>query len=253
MNTVRAGVIAGVTVAAGAAAVFGPLVLSVPGGLLLAVVLPGLAITEAVFPPGRRRVELVERLVLIPALSLAALVLGGLGLWAIGGTLNQAGWSALAVATTLVAVAAAVARARLLPEPETEPLPLPRPNLRAAIPLTLAVVLLAGAGWWSFSDSERVYDITVATLSAAPPGPVDEDGNRQVRVSATGLAPGDGPYRLVMTGTEGEELSRQALIPDTGGDWTGRLRLPGEERVTVSLFRGQESSVFRTVVISAAQ
>ncbi|MFC7534387.1 DUF1616 domain-containing protein [Actinoplanes sp. GCM10030250] len=263
MNTVRAGSLAGVTVAAGAAVLLGPLPLSVPGGLLLAFVLPGFALVEAGFRPGRRDIGVVERLVLVPALSLAVLVLGGLGLWAIGGALTQAGWLSIAVAVTLIGIGAAVARARAAPgdEPSVPHSPAAaRPKMitrrrlvRDVVPLTLAVVLLAGIGWWSFADSVRTYDTAVTSLSAAPPGPLDLEGNRAVQVSATGLAPADGPYRLVLTDTAGEELREESLVPDTGGDWTGRLSLPGEERVTVNLFRGGESSALRTVIIAATQ
>jgi hypothetical protein len=290
VNTARAGGLAGVTVAAGLAVWFGPLAVSVPGGLLLAFVLPGVAIAAAMFRPGRRDVGVVERLVLVPALSLAVLVLGGLGLWAIGGSLNRAGWLSIAVAVTLVGVATAVARERWLPagfswaalspsspatssaSPSSSPAPGPavsdgagfswsavswpaarRRLVRDVAPLTLAVVLLAGVGWWSLTDSARTYDVTVTSLSAAPPGPVGDDGNRTVQVTATGLAPADGPYRLVLTGSEGEQIRAENLTPGTGGDWTGRLSLPGEERVTVDLFRADESAALRTVIIAAAQ
>lgn len=279
MNTARAGTLAGVTVAAGAAVLAGPLVLSVPGGLLLAFVLPGTALTGAMFRPGRRDIGVVERLVLVPALSLAVLVLGGLGLWAIGGSLNQAGWLSLAVAVTLIAIGVSVARSRFgapVPGPAgAAPVPSPpvtrpvtavriraffrpapgvlqRRLLRDVLPLTLAVALLTGIGWWSFADSKRTYDVTVTTLSAAPPGPVDDDGNRQVQVSAAGLAPTAGPYRLMVSGAEGEAVTEQNLTPGTGGDWTGRFEVPGEERVTIELFRAGDTAALRTVIIAAA-
>ncbi|MEU4428285.1 DUF1616 domain-containing protein [Actinoplanes sp. NPDC024001] len=277
MNTARAGALAGLTVASGAAVLAGPLVLSVPGGLLLAFVLPGFALAEAIFRPGRRDVGVVERIILVPALSLAVLVLGGLGLWGIGGSLNQAGWLSIAAAVTLIATGVAVTRARIAPEAETAepattristaagvtpqagsgPAWLPRISrrrlVRDVLPLTLAVGLLAGIGWWSFADSQRTYDTTVTTLSAAPPGPVDPDGNRSVQLTATGLADTGGPYRLVLSDTSGDELSEHRLTPDTDGDWSGRVSVPGAQRVTVNLFRASEDAAFRTVIIAAAQ
>ncbi|MBG0562333.1 DUF1616 domain-containing protein [Actinoplanes aureus] len=272
MNAARAGALAGVTVASGAAVLAGPLAASVPGGLLLAFVLPGLAITEAMFRPGRLDIGVVERLVLIPALSLAVLVLGGLGLWAVGGSLNQAGWLSIAAAVALIATGVAVARPRIAPAAgaaesatriSTAAGATPRPGskwrlsrrrlFRDVLPLTLALALISGIGWWSFTDSERTYDTAVVTLSATPPGAVDADGNRSVQVTATGLDAGRGPYRLVLSGTAGAELSEHRLTPDTAGEWSGRVSVPGTERVTMDLFRDGETAAFRTVIIAAAQ
>lgn len=273
MNTARAGAVAALTVASGAAVLAGPLAVSVPGGLLLAFVLPGFALTEAIFRSGRQDIGVVERLVLIPALSLAVLVLGGLGLWAVGGSLNQVGWLSIAAAVSLIATGVAVARARMAPAPakaesatriSTAAGAAPKPGgkaplltrrrlLRDVLPLTLATALLAGIGWWSFDDSVRTYDTTLVTLSAAPPGPVDPDGNRSVQLTATGLAKADGPYRLVLESTAGEALSEHVLSPDTDGEWSGRVSVPGTERVTVNLVRDGETAAFRTVIIAAAQ
>ena len=49
-------------------------------------------------------------------------------------------------------------------------------------------------GYLSFVSSRASYDVTVTTLSAAPPGPVNTAGNRVVEVTASGLVAGDGPY-----------------------------------------------------------
>jgi hypothetical protein len=263
VNPVRAGVLAGLTVAASVAAEFGPLALSVPGGLLLVFVLPGLALTEAVFRPGRRDLGTAERAVLVPSLSLAVLVLGGLALWAAGGHLNRASWTLVCAVTTLVAVGVALYRglhattpaepgaARDVAPPARRGLSQER-LIREVLPLTLAVLLIAGAGVWSYADSVRTYDITVSTLSAGQPGQADADGNRPVQVTASGLAPSDGPYRVVLSGTAGEDLGERSITPDDDGDWTGRLTVPGDERVTVGLFRGAERAAFRTLIIAAA-
>ncbi|GAA4937456.1 DUF1616 domain-containing protein [Actinoplanes utahensis] len=250
MNPVRAGVLAGLTVVASVAAGFGPLAVAAPAGLLLAFVLPGYAITAAMF---RREIGMVERSVLVPSLSLAVLVLGGLGLWAAGGHLNRAGWTLLCAVVTLIAIGVAFYRHAKDPE-ETGRIRFRISQdrlIRDVLPLTLAVLLLAGAGVWSYADSVGTYDIRVSTLSAEPPGPAGADGARTVQISATGLASSAGPWSMVLTGDEGVEISRQAITPDTGGDWTGRLTVPGDERVTVNLFRGGETGAFRTLIIAA--
>ena len=255
MNPVRAGVLAGLTVLSAIAVGFGPPAVATPAGLLLVFVLPGLAITDALFRRGRREAGMVERSVLVPSLSLAVLVLGGLGLWAAGGNLNRASWTLICAVVTLIAIGAALYRNLRAPvKSERIPFRLTGERLiRDVLPLTLAALLLAGAGVWSYADSIGVYDIRVSTLSAEPPGPPGADGTRAVQLSASGLESSAGPWRMVLTGAEGAELSRQDLTPDSDGDWTGRLTVPGDERVTVSLFRGGEEGAFRTLIIAAAQ
>jgi hypothetical protein len=261
VNPARAGVLAGLTVAAAVAAEFGPLALSLPGGLLLAFVLPGLALGEAIFRPGRRDVGLTERLVLVPSLSLAVLVLGGLGLWSVGGHLNRASWTMVCAVATLIATGAAYYRTLRAGEPAG-----PEQGFAAAVagkgsaqerlirevlPLTLAVLLVAGAGVWSYADSVNTYDIAVSSLSAQPPGPVDAAGNRVVQVSATGLAPADGPWRMVWIGDSGAQLGTRDVVPGSAGDWAGQVTVPGDERITVNLFRGGDATAFRTLIIAS--
>ncbi|MBO3738882.1 DUF1616 domain-containing protein [Actinoplanes flavus] len=261
MNPVRAGVLAGLTVVAALAVEFGPLALSVPGGLLLAFVLPGLAINDALFRPGRRDIGVVERTILVPALSLAVLVLGGLLLWGAGGSLNRTSWMLVCAVGTLIAIGVAVYRthtaatvaAAAPAKAAGERRTISKQRLiRDVLPLALAGVMLAGVGIWSFADSVQTYDVGVTSLSAAPPGAVDPAGNRSVQVTAAGLSASGGPYTMVVTGTSGEELSRHDITPDTDGDWTGRLTVPADERVTVDLFRAGDPTAIRTLIIAAA-
>lgn len=260
MNPVRAGVLAGLTVLAALAVEFGHLVLSVPAGLVLAFVLPGYALTEAIFRAGRRDIGVVERSVLVPSLSLAVLVLGGLALWAAGGALNRTTWTLICGLTTLIAVGVAYHRTRRAPAPATGGSKAPaEPRYRITqerlvkdiLPLTLAVLLLAVAGVWSFADSVNTYDVRVTSLSASEPGPVDAEGDRVVQVTAAGLEGVSGPYRMILTGTGGRELSRHDIAPSTDGDWTGRVTVPSDQRVTLNLFRGAEPDPFRTLIIAA--
>ncbi|WIM99174.1 DUF1616 domain-containing protein [Actinoplanes oblitus] len=264
MNAVRAGVLTGLTVVSGAAVLLGPLPVSAPAGLLLSLVLPGAALVGALFRRDRPDdLGGVERLVLIPALSLATLVLGGLLLWAVGGTLNRVGWLGLSAATTLVAVAVAVARQRWgapagdRPEPAGDGPAARRPRLtrprlvHEVLPLVFVVALLAGFGWYSFRDSERTYNMAVVSLSAAPPGPVAADGNRAVRLSVTGLT-GAGPYTLVATDSVGEQIDRRKVEADARGSWSATVKYPADQRVTVKLLTGTPARAYRELVIAAA-
>ncbi|GIE31238.1 hypothetical protein Ait01nite_042830 [Actinoplanes italicus] len=260
MNPVRAGVLAGLTVAAAVAVEFGPLAVSLPGGLLLAFVLPGLALNEAVFRPGRRDVGLTERAVLVPSLSLVVLVLGGLGLWSVGGHLNRTSWTLVCAVTTLIATGVAYYRTlRAGESDDSPPATTPAPTklvsqerlIRDVLPLTLAVLLVAGAGVWSYADSVDTYDVAVSSLSAAPPGPVDTAGNRVLQVSASGLKSIDGPWRMVWIGDSGAQLGTRDVAPDGDGAWTGQVTVPGDERIVVNLFRGGDATAFRTLIIAS--
>ena len=102
MNTVLARVLAGVTVAAGAAVLTGTPVAEIAGGLLLALVLPGLAVTATLFRG--RAVSVVERTVLAPALSLAVLVLGGLVIYVSRFALDRTSWTLATGGLTLLAL-----------------------------------------------------------------------------------------------------------------------------------------------------
>jgi len=88
------------TIACGAAVLFGPQPLAVVGGLLLALVLPGLAVSETVLRG--RKLARVERVVLAPALSLAVLVIAGLMVYATGFRLEKVAWTSATVGVSLL-------------------------------------------------------------------------------------------------------------------------------------------------------
>ena len=91
------------TVGSAAAVLAGPAPLAVAGGLLLGLVLPGLALTAIVFR--NRTLTAVERTVLAPALSLAVLVVSGLVLYVAGFGLDRTSWTLGAAGATLLALA----------------------------------------------------------------------------------------------------------------------------------------------------
>jgi hypothetical protein len=106
-------VLAGVAVVSSGAMLFAPPPARVVGGLLLTLVLPGAAVTWAVFP--RQGLSTVERLVLASAFSLATLALGGLGLHVAGVRLTQLSWTVLTAGVTVLA--AIVGQLRQRPAP----------------------------------------------------------------------------------------------------------------------------------------
>jgi hypothetical protein len=124
--------------------------------------------------------------------------------------------------------------------------------VRQLLPMILVVAVLAGAGYLSFTSSRDSYDVTVTTLSAAPPGAANAAGNRVIAVTASGLVADNGPYEVRVTDGDGRNLLRRAVAADDRGNWTARLTLPAESRLSIGLFRDGDTSAYRTVLIAAA-
>ena len=122
--------------------------------------------------------------------------------------------------------------------------------VRQLLPLALVVAILGGASWLSFGTSKATYDTAVTALSAAPPGPVGSDGNRAVRVSASGLVGSDGPYTVTVSGVGATTVRRTVTVGSTG-TWTESIPMPADTRMTVRLYRAGDSTAYRTLAISA--
>jgi uncharacterized membrane protein len=252
--------LAGATLVAGAAVLSGIRVLMVAGGLPLGLVLPGLALTALLFRrPGR--LVTIERLMLVPALSLGTLILGGLLAWVVRAPLHRLTWLAVSAGVTLAALAAVLviaprgpAERPILPVSvdrfEPEPMNRRRRLLTQVVPAVLAVAMLAGAGWLSLATSIRTHQVTVTTLSVVPPGGADASGDRSIQVNATGLAGGPDAYALQVTSAT--RNTRTAVTADERGLWTSTLRLPGDERLTLALYRAGGTSPLRTVIVASA-
>ncbi len=121
--------------------------------------------------------------------------------------------------------------------------------LRQVLPLILALAVLGGASWLSYSSARDGFETTVTTLSAEPPTDMNPAGLRTVRVSASGLLATEGPYRLVVTGENGRAIAERS-VPAVGGSWAESLSVPGRQRLTVHLYRAAEATPYRTLLIS---
>jgi hypothetical protein len=266
-----------VTVLSAAGVLAGTAVTAVLGGMLLGFVLPGLALTWLIFR--YRTLTAVERTVLAPGLSLAVLILSGLVLYAAGVPLDRTSWTLAAAGTTLTVLAlralpvrdrlrkeAAAARTAIISTigagaPPPGPLAPWSPKqkvtaiqlVRQVTPMVLVVAILAGAGYLSYLSSDHSYDVTVTTLSAAPPGTADSSGQRVLALSASGLVAGDGPYTVAVTDPAGTRLAERTVPVQGSGTWQANLRLPAADRLTVSLFRAGDTIAYRTLHIAAEE
>jgi hypothetical protein len=162
----------------------------------------------------------------------------------------------IAIGTSAVPPVAAVPdRAESRPQsapksaPESVPAPARPRMLRQLLPLVLAVAVLGGASWLSYTSARDSFETTVTALSAGRPGATTVAGLRDVPVTASGLVPGDGPYRLVVTGENGLVIEQRTVRgTDAASSWT--LTLPSRQKVTVALFRASDTQPYRTVLLS---
>ncbi|MEU7901262.1 DUF1616 domain-containing protein [Actinoplanes sp. NPDC049118] len=126
MNALLGRVVAALTVASAAAVLLGPRPLAIAGGLLLAFVLPGMALTDVIFR--RRDLTTVERIVLTPALSMGVVILAGLVIYVVGVRIDRTSWTVATAGVTLVSLAGAWLAARRAPAPApATPAPAPWP------------------------------------------------------------------------------------------------------------------------------
>ncbi len=209
MNALLIRVVAAATAVSAALVLFTPRPIAAAGGLLLGFVLPGAALTEALFP--RRVLTRIERILLAPALSLAMLVVGGLLLYVCRAPLNRVSWTAfLAGVTVLALVVPLLPRRRSSTAPADPGVSAPEPAsaapvvsaapasaahtvvmqvvpvetaeqvaadraagrtrlIRQLLPLVLVVAILGGAGWLSLGTSLATDNTSAVTALSASP------------------------------------------------------------------------------------
>lgn len=265
--------LAAFALASGAAVLYGPGQLVIAGGFLLAFLLPGLALTDLMVR--RRTIGSVERAVLGPALSLAVVVLGGLAVFATGVGLNRTSWTVLLVGTTLVALVGAAFRQRFSPDEAvvavaavaaeatagaaqggaavltahgpSSPAASVGPGRFAlkALPLVLAAAVLGGAVWLSLDSVRQSTSAPVTALSVEETGSVGANNLRPVAVTVTGMVAGSGPYRLVVTGSNGVDTEVRT-VDVASGEWQGTLLVPATDRVSINLYRSGDAAPYRT-------
>jgi len=229
-------------------------------GLALAFVLPGYALVGVLF--ARRALGAVERLVLVPALSLAVAVLGGLLLYVSGIRLSGVSFALFAAGVTVVAAAVGEFRARRTGEAVEG-----APGLREAVsrvradwrsaswrtrtwrwvaPALVSIVLLGAAGWISLGSAhtqERASGVTQLSMLQTGTGL-----DRQVSLDLSTRNADPEQYRIVVRGSADFQAS---FAPRLGADatWSRDIALPIGGRVTADLYRGAEVTPYRSVFV----
>jgi hypothetical protein len=262
----QAGALTLAAVLSGVAVAYAPGILAVPAGLGLVFVLPGLPLVRLLF---RRRVlSGAERFALVPALSVATVIIGGIVLYALGARLTRGSWTALIVGVTVLAAALVylqrvrVARSGWTNQDTaefgtvlsagTEQVPLSRAALRLG-PLILAAILLAGSGYVALRAAQHSAT-PFTTLSMVPgdkPAPVAlGTARRDVLIEVTSAERADTSYTVRLSGQGGFSQTLSVQLPP-GGYWSQTVQVPFPGRVTVDLFRGADTAApYRTVFLA---
>ncbi|HEY2796069.1 MAG TPA: hypothetical protein VGJ28_27135, partial [Micromonosporaceae bacterium] len=207
--------------------------LGVPGleivaGLALALVLPGRALVDML--DRGRRWSRVERIVLVPALSLATVVLGGILLNAARIPLQAPAWALLCGGAAVIATPFGTVRPR------------PRIQARLAVPVVAASLILVAAGWLSLHSAAEQRDaVAVTSLSMRPVG-------ADVRLDVQTQHASAAAYRLVVTGPDGFHVT---FAPAVGSDgrWQHDIPAPSDGRVTADLYRAGDATPYRSVFL----
>ncbi|GIH13862.1 DUF1616 domain-containing protein [Rugosimonospora africana] len=258
----------------------------VVAGLLLVFVLPGVAATAALFPelavpePGRAanerpRLSRLERVVLVPTLSLAVPVIGGVLLNLVGLRLTAATWGGLGAVATLLLAGVAYLRQRGSRSPSdpfapaggsARPAAFPpgaagsgRPGrpavgmLRRLAPLAVAVALLGIAGWIGMRSATNGAQESFTALSMVPdddPNPADQVRPVTLAVDCHESAPTRYTVKVREDAGDGHQYQ---LSLQPGEVWKQDLDVPTTGRVTADLFKGDGDTPYRSVFVSGLQ
>jgi hypothetical protein len=235
-------------------------------GALLAFVLPGVAATGALFL--NRSLSNVERAVLAPALSLAIVVLGGLLVDVLGLRLTPGTWGGLtAIATVLLAGVRYLRRFLAAREG--------RPVTAQAVPdeesgrfaaaggrtvalklgsLALVAVLLGGAFWIAMRSAHNQPEAGYTALSMVQEDDHNpSDGLRPVTISVECHETGITRYVVQVRGAETGVLTTYTISLDRDDVWKRDILVPTGDKVTADLFKGADTTPYRSVFISGLQ
>jgi hypothetical protein len=201
-------------------------------GLPLALLLPGYALTAALFPqptlPG------ADRALYTLGLSLCASILGGFALNASPWGLVAESWAALLAYLTLAGCVVAFARRHWLPATPEAPQPAgaeqPAPayglSLGQGVFFGLALVVVVGAVGLARAEAEQRPAADVLQLWMLPEAAGDGPA---VRVGLTSVGPAAGTFRLQLLRGGYRIHEWPAITLGPGERWAERLSLAGRQ------------------------
>jgi len=230
-------------------------------GTMLALVLPGLALREALgLTP---RLTDAERVMLVPVCSLAVLVGVGLALHVAEVPLRRPTWSLALVAVTLVGAVISELRwpagdrhgaAGSVVSSELPVSPVPptaTARSRRALLLACAVALLGVAITVSVSTARKQLGPAITTLSAVAAGGAGPDAGPDMLVTLDPHEPGTTALRLIVR-RGGRVVLDEQIPSSSGASRTWRLARNGQD-VRAELFRQGEDRPYRTVFVSGVR
>jgi Protein of unknown function (DUF1616) len=216
-----------------------PTALRVVAGIPLVLLLPGFALTSAVF--ARRRLGRLDVLFLSLAFSLSIVVLGTLVLNALPWGLTRTTWTALVVGVAIVASVWALVRIPAGAGGEATRI---RLTMRQAALVATALLITAGVIIFARTPLPARGVEGYTALWIVP----DPSRSRSILVGVRSSELHATSYKLKVRTDDREELDRQLTLAP-GNRWTVRLRVPGSSRrVEGRLFRSDApNQVYRRV------
>jgi uncharacterized membrane protein len=238
------------------------------GGALLAFLLPGLALTAALF--FGRVLSIVERSVLAPALSLAVLILGGLALNAARIRLTGPAWATMAASVTLVCAAIGYFRwwwatrdrgalpVEASPDDDISRRPAAtRRQLVLKLASLVAIVgLLVVASRLALNSAVAQTQAPFTALSIVQADDTNTtDTLRPVDIAVDSHEADTTQYFVQVIGAQTGLINQFTISLVPGQVYKTQLQVPRADKVTVDLYKGSASVVkpYRSVFVSGLQ
>ena len=230
----------------------GSTVASVVAGLLMVLVLPGYALTEALFAP--HHLGWAERLFLVVGTSLAVTSLGSLALYQLGWPLQMNSWLVLLVLVTGVGAVGAWGIRRKDEQPNETPVRLGF-SLTHLVLIGLAV-LLTGMAFATAGSAASAQGYQGYTMLWMTPQQTGANNRIQLGVQSKEFAPTQYRLQLKVNDQLAQEWTALELGPN--GLWQASFELPAEQlaqsQVSAELYRlDQPETLYRHVVLRAAK
>ncbi|MEZ4861444.1 MAG: DUF1616 domain-containing protein [Caldilineaceae bacterium] len=221
-------------------------------GLLIVLLLPGYAVTEALF--AHQQLTWAERLLFSIGASLAIAIIGAVLFNQIGWQLTLTSWLTLFITTTLVGMLAAVLLRR---QGNMITSTLAVPNFKVGhLALVGLAVLLTGAAVTVARSAAPAEDYEGYTMLWVTPQPLGDANQMQLGVRSKEFAPTQ--YKLELRVDDQLAAAWPAIELETNQTWSVNFTLPmeqvGQSTVEADLYRLDEPETrYRQVILRPTQ